>query len=169
MATAGLTEIGHLVAGLFDNTPGSFGCRPDGQRFDNREAYINPDQVNLHGAIEHDISLVRTDYDQGGNYVNPDPDLLQQFYNAATYLGEDGQLYLTVDDTANYRRLRFEQQQAANSELVWTGREMTTSFGEASIIRGLFGIGAKRSYLQALFGEHRIPFAEGFQKRIIPC
>jgi hypothetical protein len=139
------------------------GLRNPGQRDSHGAECLNLDQLNRHGAVEHDVSLSRRDFAQGDNHT-PQKDLIEQILNSAS----DGK-EVTTEDFARLRRLRLDQQQSDNPELVFGPTQQTMAYGEAAFIQTIFGLGSKYnvpvSYLKALFVDERFPYEEGWTKR----
>lgn len=166
LAIAALTVRDNETSVIF-GVRSNFGTRAPGEKLDDGEVYINLDQLDRHGAIEHDASLVRLDYAQGDNH-NIQPYLVDQFLAASS----DGQ-HITQEDMGHFRRKRFQDQKAANLAFHFTPKEETIAFGEVGLVVGLFGealhnFRVPNPYINALFREQRIPYAEGWNKRTIP-
>ncbi|KAJ6257082.1 Chloroperoxidase [Drechslerella dactyloides] len=151
------------------DTEFNLGLRDAGQVNDAGVPVLNLDQLSRHGAVEHDVSLTRNDFAQGDN-TSPQPFLLDQLFAAAS----DGKL-VTIADFARLRHTRLEQQKRDNPDLKFGVREAILAFGEAALILCVWG--ASRAggydkipveYLKALFGQERLPFDEGWQRRTIP-
>ncbi|KAF3942258.1 Chloroperoxidase [Dactylella cylindrospora] len=147
----------------------SLGLRNAGQVNEKGEPVLNLDQLSRHGAIEHDVSLVRKDFAQGDN-TSIQPDLLEQLLKASS----DGKVF-TIANAAHLRNERLKQQRKENSELQFGLREAVLAFGEVALIMCVWGVSVKDGYdkipveyLKALFGEERLPFEEGWQRRTIP-
>ncbi|KIW21499.1 hypothetical protein PV08_02079 [Exophiala spinifera] len=114
--------------------------------------------LSLHGAIEHDVSLSRRDEAQGDNHT-PQADLIYEIMASS-----NGDKTLTMDDLCALRKRRIETQRAENKELQYGSFEHELGCGEIALILKIFGDGerVKREYLQAFFGDERLPLAEGW-------
>jgi len=140
------------------------GLRNHGQLDSRGEKCLNLDQLNRHGAVEHDVSLSRRDFAQGDNHSKQE-DLIAKMINAAS----DGKV-LTTEDFAKLRAQRLEQQKRDNPELVFGSLQQTMAYGEAAFIQMTFGLGYPKydvpvDRLKALFDEERLPREEGWKPR----
>lgn len=153
----------------FLTNPFAYFLRPLGLRnhgqFDSRgEKCLNLDQLDRHGAVEHDVSLSRRDFAQGDNHTKQE-DLVAEILDAAS----DGKA-LTTEDFVQLRRQRLEQQRRDNPDLVFGPTQQTMAYGEAAFIQTVFGLGYPKydvpvDRVKALFGEERLPLEEGWQPR----
>ncbi|KAJ9495598.1 hypothetical protein LTR96_008883 [Exophiala xenobiotica] len=122
---------------------------------------LNLDQLSLHGAIEHDISLSRRDTLQGDNHT-PQADLIEQILSAAS---SDGGKTFSMDDLCALRRRRIETQRLKNPELQYGPFEHELGCGEIALLLKVFGDGTRvrSDYLRAFFVEERLPIKEGWR------
>ncbi|KAF3935891.1 Chloroperoxidase [Dactylellina cionopaga] len=145
------------------------GLRNAGQVNEKGEPVLNLDQLSRHGAIEHDVSLTRNDFEQGDN-TSIQPHLVEQLLKASS----DGNV-LTISDFAHLRNVRLAQQRKDNPKLKFDTREAILAFGEVALIMCVWGVSmsggydkAPCKYVEVLFKEERFPFQEGWKRRTIP-
>ena len=141
-----------------------FGIRDINQQDSEKVTCLNLDQLSRHGAIEHDVSMTRRDYAQGGDNHSKQDDLVEQLLRSSG----DGS-YITTTDFAKLRRTRLEQQKRDNPELNFPGVLHWVTAGQIAAIQRVFGQGDKEcripvNYMEALFGEERLPVREGWTK-----
>lgn len=142
----------------------NFALRDVGQTDPDGFPYLNLDQLSRHGAIEHDVSLTRRDWAQGDNH-SPQKDLIADLISSSNDGNE-----ITVDDLAQFRRQRLEQQKKDNPQLVFRSMQNTAACAEGALIQRMFGNSSRSyaipvSYMKAVFEEERLPFKEGWKKR----
>ncbi|KAL8819073.1 MAG: hypothetical protein Q9223_002409 [Gallowayella weberi] len=142
-----------------------FGIRDIDQKDSNNTACLNLDQLSRHGAIEHDVSMTRRDFAQGGNNWKAQDDLIAQLLQSSS----DG-VYITTADFATLRKKRLEQQREDNKELCFPSVLHFVTAGQIAATQGVFGDGDKGhqipvSYVEALFREERLPVKEGWRKK----
>ncbi|KAK6343260.1 hypothetical protein TWF730_010856 [Orbilia blumenaviensis] len=149
------------------------GLRNPGQVNEKGEPVLNLDQLRRHGAIEHDVSLVRRDFAQGDN-TTTDPDLLRDLLASASDDGKGGKIF-TIQDFARFRNQRLEQQKRDNPKLNFGLREAVLAFGEVALFMSVWGAKSiseydrlPYEYAKAVFGEERLPYQEGWTKRNVP-
>lgn len=128
------------------------------------EKCLNLDQLNRHGAVEHDVSLSRRDFAQGDNHTKQE-DLVAQILNTAS----DGKA-LNTDDFAKLRRERLEQQKRDNPGLVFGSAQQGLAYGECAFLQTVFGVENPKynvpvDRLRALFEDERLPLEEGWRPR----
>ncbi|KAK6537676.1 hypothetical protein TWF694_011850 [Orbilia ellipsospora] len=147
----------------------SLGLRDAGQVNEKGEPVLNLDQLSRHGAVEHDVSLIRNDFAQGDN-TSIQPHLLEQLLKASS----DGKTF-TIADFAHFRNQRYRQQKTLNPELKFGLREAVLAFGEVALVMCVFGVSfaggydkAPYEYIKTLLKEERFPYQEGWKKRTIP-
>lgn len=143
-----------LLAGL--------GTRRQGQKDASGRPVLDLDQLALHGAIEHDVSLTRRDAAQKeGNCVRQE-DLVDDLLAAS----KDGKM-LTREDLAGLRKRRIEKQREDNPGLTYGSLQHELGCGEIALILNVLGNGKEvpRSYVEALFKEERLPLEEGWKRR----
>lgn len=121
---------------------------------------LNLDQLSLHGAIEHDISLSRRDLAQGDNHTSQ-ADLIEQILGASS----DGGKTFSMDDLCALRCRRIETQRLENAELQYGAFEHELGCGEIALLLKVFGDGTRVrcDYLRAFFVEERLPVTEGWR------
>lgn len=124
--------------------------------------FLNLDQLALHGAVEHDISLTRRDAHQSQGGLHPQKDLIDALLASST----DGQ-YLTLADLCALRRRRIETQRRENPDVQYGKLEHEIACGEAALVVKVFGDGTRVevSRVRALFEEERLPIREGWKRR----
>ncbi|EPS45589.1 hypothetical protein H072_412 [Dactylellina haptotyla CBS 200.50] len=147
----------------------SLGLRNAGQVNVKGEPVLNLDQLSRHGAVEHDVSLVRNDFAQGDN-TSPQPHLVEELLKASS----DGKIF-TIADFARLRNQRLREQKQDNPQLNFGLREAILAFGEVALIMCIWGVSfsggydkAPYEYIKAIFKDERIPFQEGWKRRTIP-
>ncbi|KAI8620920.1 Chloroperoxidase [Chytriomyces sp. MP71] len=129
------------------------GVRDKSEVLEDGTAYLNLDDLNMHGRIEHDASLTRSDAYFGDNF-SVNATLLQQFKAAST----DGKV-VTRDDIAKYRVARAADSREHNPENTVGDGMDTTSWGEASLALMIFGNSDEISidHIDSFFGQEKIP------------
>ncbi|PLB52076.1 Cloroperoxidase [Aspergillus steynii IBT 23096] len=124
---------------------------------------LNLDQVGRPHAIEHDVSLTRQDRALG-DYMSLNPDLYAQLLSYPEDTSE-----FRVSDLGRLRKMRYEQQKQANGQLQFEKKEHYIACVEAAAVQMVFGQGVTRKvprgYIEALFGDERLPYQEGWRPR----
>ena len=120
---------------------------------------VDLDQIGLHNAIEHDVSMTRRDFAQGDS-ASKQKDLVEQL----TSIGNGDKV--TIDDFAELRKKRYEQQKRDNGQLDFGQKEYTSACSEVSLILAVYGDTqvVRRDYLKSIFAEERLPYEEGWEK-----
>ncbi|MCJ1378386.1 hypothetical protein MMC17_001484 [Xylographa soralifera] len=141
-----------------------FGLRNPHQQTTSGVASLDLCQLSRHGAVEHDVSLSRRDFNQGDN-TTPQKDLIADLIGSSA----DGKV-ITAMDLARLRRRRLEQQKRDNLELQYGAGQHEVACGESAFILTVFGSGFGHyevpvSYVEALFAEERLPVLEGWRRR----
>lgn len=138
--------------------------RRPGQNDGNGTPCLDLDQIALHGAVEHDVSLTRLDSGQGDN-LSPQPELIKGVLEASS----DGGKTLTIDDLAALRKRRIQKQREDNPDLTYTAREHRLGCGESALLLGVFGDrngdSVRVDFAKAFFEEERLPIEEGWRKK----
>ncbi|KAF6225981.1 hypothetical protein HO173_012611 [Letharia columbiana] len=142
----------------------TFALRAKGQIDASGVPCLNLDELDRHGAVEHDVSMSRRDFAQGDNHSKQD-DLVDDMLASARD-GKD----LTVNDWATFRVRRIEQQRRDNPKLNFGSLQDTMGLAETAFLQTTFGDRARGwdvpvSYMAAVFGEERLPVREGWRKR----
>ncbi|KAI1848720.1 hypothetical protein JX265_005654 [Neoarthrinium moseri] len=157
-----LGKIWYIVRNPWAIAFTGFGMRRPGQVDSMGNKCLGLDQFALHGAVEHDISLSRWDIAQGDNHTRQ-PELVKRLLESSS----DGGKTLTLEDLANFRRRRIEEQKESNPEVTYEKKQHQTACGEIALILSVFG--DRKSipceYVRALFLEERLPVQEGWKKR----
>jgi len=137
------------------------GMRQPGQKDTMGKIYLNLDQLDLHGVVEHDISISRHDIAQGDNH-SPQPQLIRELLDSSS----DGKT-LSMEDLAAHRKRRIHEQLKINPDAVYGSFQHLEACVEIALILHVFGDGQKvpRDYLRAFFQEERLPMQEGWKKR----
>jgi len=153
------------VFGL-DNIKTAFGMRDPGETC-NGLPCINMDQTRLHGAVEHDVSLVRKDLNEGDNY-SVQQNLVDQLVAASS----DGR-YLTADDFISFRATRLTQQKINNPNLVFGKKESLLAHGEVALLMTILGdrLHGGRipvEVLKTFIGGETLPTEAGWSKKFVP-
>ena len=140
----------------------NFALRKQGQVNSKGKKCINLDQMSIHGAIEHDISLSRRDLADGDNH-SPNAQLISELLNAST----DGGKTLSLQDLCALQRRRIHEQLESNPGLVYGPPEHNVASGQILMMLKVFGDGQKVpcSYMRAFYSEERLPVREGWRKR----
>jgi len=167
LALASLTTRGNETQTTLFDIKSSFGTRMPGEVNDHGIPYINLDDLDYHGGIEHDASLVRLDTYEGDNH-SINPELLEQFLNSTA----DGE-YFTQEDIAAYRKMRFQLQKRINPTFTFGPKEEAIAFGEVGLVVGLFGqplhdFRVPLPFMRSLFALQKLPIEEGWVKRSLP-
>ncbi|KAE8349684.1 Chloroperoxidase [Aspergillus coremiiformis] len=143
----------------------NFGMRDTDQVNDDGDAVINLNQLGRPHAIEHDVSITRQDRALG-DCINLNTDLYQQFLQSS----EDG-VSFTIADLGKHRKKRFEEQKRDNPTIDLDKRMHYIACAEVGAIACVFGKGplyhVPKEYIEAIFGEERLPFKEGWKPRWI--
>ena len=142
----------------------TFALRARGQVDSSGAPCLNLDELDRHGAIEHDVSMSRRDFAQGDNH-SKQADLVDDMLASARD-GHD----LTVDDWAAFRVRRIDQQRRDNPKLAFGAAQNAMGLAETAFVQTTFGDRARGwrvpvSYAAAVFGEERLPVREGWRKR----
>ena len=140
----------------------NFALRNHGQIDSKGNKCINLDQMSIHGAIEHDVSLSRRDLAEGDNH-SPDPQLIDELLNASS----DGGYMLSLEDLCALQRRRIHEQLDSNLGLEYGPPEHTIASGQILLMLKAFGNGQKVpcEFMRALYSEERLPIREGWKKR----
>lgn len=142
----------------------AFALRARGQVDASGAACLNLDELDRHGAIEHDVSMTRRDFAQGDNHSKQD-DLVEEMLSSAG----DGR-EISVDDWARFRVRRIEQQRRENARLGFARAQNAMGLAETAFIQKTFGDRSRGwavpvAYMAAIFGEERLPIEEGWRRR----
>lgn len=143
-----------------------FGLRDQEDVNEQGEPVIHLDKVGRPQAVEHDISATRQDRALG-DCITKDPDLVAQMLATP----KNGVSFKSAD-LIQIRKTRYLQQKAANPELNFGKIQHTLACGELALIQAIFGKGWRyeipKEYIEALFGEERLPIEEGWTPRKFP-
>lgn len=127
---------------------------------------LNLDQVGRPHAVEHDVSVTRQDRALG-DYMHVNPDLLERFLAAPKT--EKG---FSASDFGKYRKTRYDEQKRDNPALEFDRINHFSGCAELGAIQCIFGRGfpyrVPEEYIQALFGEERLPIEQGWKPRRLP-
>lgn len=139
-----------------------FGVRRSDQTDREGRSILDLDQLALHGAVEHDISLTRRDYAQEEGNCARQEDLVNDLLACSA----DGR-YITMKDLAGLRRRRIEDQREDNRGLTYGPLQHEVACGEIALVLGVFGNGERfpLNYIAPFFREERLPLEEGWKKR----
>ncbi|CAF9907847.1 MAG: hypothetical protein HETSPECPRED_007919 [Heterodermia speciosa] len=151
----------NTLAHPFATAFAAFGVREPQQRDADGVACLNLDQLALHNAIEHDVSLTRLDFAQGDNN-SPQPQLIADLLAASS----NGKT-ITIADFVALRKRRYEQQKEGNPKLEFQGLQVSLACSEVAMILKVFGDGKEVpvDYVKAFFQDGRLPRNEGWSKR----
>lgn len=153
-----------VISNPFGSALQKFALRDEDEVDDAGYPVLNLNQLDRHGAVEHDVSLSRRDAAQGDNH-SPQKDLVADLVASSN----DGKV-ITNADLAKFRRKRLEQQRNDNLKLEFGSTQNTMACGEGAFIQRIFGDEKREyaipvSYVKALFEEERLPVEEGWVKR----
>ena len=142
----------------------TFALRAKGQVDSSGVACLNLDELDRHGAVEHDVSMSRRDFAQGDNHSKQE-DLVEEMLASAS----DGE-NITVNDWAEFRIRRIEQQKRDNKKVEFGPAQNAMGLAETALIQQTFGDRSRGwtvpvKYMAAIFGEERLPIQEGWRKR----
>lgn len=139
-----------------------FGMRTEGQVDAAGRPVLDLDQLALHGAVEHDVSLSRRDHVQKEGNNARQEDLVADILACST-----DRKTITREDLAALRRRRIEKQREANPSLTYGPLQHELGCGEIALILGVFGDGKSvpYKYLESFFKEERLPLEEGWKRR----
>ncbi|KAF7591870.1 hypothetical protein BBP40_000912 [Aspergillus hancockii] len=144
------------------STP-NFGLRDKGQVNAEGEPVVNLDQFSRPHAIEHDTSVTRQDRALG-DFIHLNADLYHRFLQSA----ENGTSF-SISDIGKFRKKRFEESKRDNPGLDLDKRRHYIACAEVGGVMCVFGKGLRyqvpKEYIQALFGDERLPFDEGWKPR----
>jgi len=129
--------------------------------------FFDLDHVSKHGAIEHDVSLSRQDYDLGGDNTEFDKNVWN------TTVAAYGDAQETTFETASHVRVkRFlackAAHMAAKTQLGFGIKECFFSYGETALILGT--LGGKETgkvpidWIKIIFEQERLPYKEGWRR-----
>lgn len=140
----------------------SLGTRRPGQVDRIGRPILDLDQLALHNAIEHDVSLTRRDFAQPAGNCARQADLVEEVLASST-----DQHILTMQALAGVRRQRIATQRSETSGLEYGALQHELGCGEIALILGVFGDGktVPYDYVAAFLREERLPLDEGWQKR----
>lgn len=139
-----------------------FGMRTEGQVDTAGRPVLDLDQLALHGAVEHDVSLTRRDFAQKeGNNIRQD-DMIAEILASS----KDGKI-ITREELAALRRRRIEKQRDENPNLTYGPLQHEMGCGEIALVLGVFGDGQSvpYKYAESFFREERLPLEEGWKRR----
>ncbi|KAL8789578.1 MAG: hypothetical protein Q9195_006755 [Heterodermia aff. obscurata] len=151
----------NTLAHPFATAFAAFGVREPQQKDADGIACLNLDQLALHNAIEHDVSLTRLDFAQGDNNT-PQPQLIADLLASSS----NGKT-ITIPDFIALRKRRYEKQKEDNQELDFKGMQVQLACSEVAMILKVFGDGKEVpvDYVKAFFQDGRLPRNEGWLKR----
>ena len=139
----------------------SFAMRDPGQINSQGHYVLNLNQLGLHNAVEHDVSLTRHDFAQGDN-ISPQPDLIKDLLAASS----NGKT-ITIDDFVALRKRRYEKQLEVNPQLDPPKKWIGVACTEIALVLKVFGDGKEVpvSYIKAFFQDGRLPTEEGWTRK----
>ena len=143
----------------------NFALRRKGQVDSKGKKCIDLDQMSIHGAIEHDISLSRRDFaEHDRDNHSPDPELIEEMLSSSS----DGGKNLSLEDFCAFQRRRIHAQLEANPTLEYGPPEHGVAVGQILMLLKAFGDGEKVSceYMRALFKDERLPIKEGWKAKL---
>lgn len=126
--------------------------------------YLDLDDLDRHGVIEHDFSLSRVDA-YFGNVARPDAGLINQLLSFApvdTW---------TLEAIGKARYARVIDSISNDPNVTYTNKEMILSYGEAALLLSILSDPingpAPASFVSIFFQEERFPFVEGWRPPIL--
>lgn len=139
-----------------------FGLRRFDQKNEHGKPVIDLDQLAAPGVIEHDVSLTRRDHLQKEGNCKSQQDLVASLLKCS----KDGK-NITMEDLANHRKFRIQQQLDDNPGLHYGAAQHQVACSEIALILAVFGNGKSVpcDYAKAFFEEERLPVKEGWKKR----
>ncbi|KAJ3320144.1 hypothetical protein HDU76_000365 [Blyttiomyces sp. JEL0837] len=125
---------------------------------------VNLTQLDVHGGIEHDSSLTRSDVGLGDS-VKLNTTLLEQFKS----FGKTHPGYITFKELADYRKAREADSRARNPNYTFGPKQQFTAFGEAALLYIALSdeIGIRIDWMEYLFVNEKFPFDLGWRIRPI--
>ncbi|KAH8828302.1 Peroxidase, family 2-domain-containing protein [Flagelloscypha sp. PMI_526] len=116
----------------------------------------------LHGAIEHDASISRGDFNSGDNSK-----FNEQLYGTMTASNKGKDFYDTTS-AASVMEQKFNFSKQNNPKFVGNGKEIAFRATEAALYLTVMGDAKKaqapKRVVDTIFREDRLPFAEGWKK-----
>ncbi|KAF7164769.1 hypothetical protein CNMCM5623_009151 [Aspergillus felis] len=168
----GIDVIAILVNGAFQvhsddpKKTARLGLRDNDQVNEDGVPVLNLDQVGRPHAVEHDVSVTRQDRALG-DCMHVNPDLMKRFLAAPKT--EKG---FSASDFGKYRKTRFDEQKRDNPALEFDRMNHFSGCAELGAVQCVFGRGfpyrVPEEYIEALFGEERLPIEEGWKPRRLP-
>ncbi|KAI9343546.1 Chloroperoxidase [Obelidium mucronatum] len=131
-------RIAFVLATTVLDPENPLGVRPSGQEKEDVATgksvpYIHLNQLNTHNRMEHDVSMFHLDAYQGDHTV-PQKQMVENFIAES----QDG-VWLTWKDIARYKAKRYHETKKKNPDMVYTVRQMFTSWAEAAVIMLVLG------------------------------
>ncbi|KAL3466113.1 Chloroperoxidase [Aspergillus heterothallicus] len=149
------------------------GFRETGQVNALGEEVLDLEQVGRAEAMEHDVSLSRVDRALG-DHMRLDKGLYQRLLEVASPAekkkkGEEGKGSFHLWSLAGYRRILYAEHKKENKQLVFGFPQHTAACLEVAAMQAVFGKGVRngvpREYYEAVLGEERLPYREGWTPR----
>lgn len=147
---------------------------------ENKEEHnFDLDHVNVHGWIEHDVSLSREDIAFGSNseFSRERWEEVFKIYKEGTLTEEGasgvGPQEVTWESASKARYLRVKQQkerhEAAGKDFGYGIKEVVLSYGESALFMNVLGKdgAAPLEWVRILFEEERFPFKEGWKPPVV--
>ncbi|KIA75549.1 peroxidase [Aspergillus ustus] len=162
----------HADEGDPNAPPGSsrLGFRDPGQVNDQGEDVLDLEQVGRAKAMEHDVSLTRQDRELG-DPMRLDRGMYERLLTVASAnrkeKKEKKSFYLW--SLALYRRALHAEHSKSNKQLTFGIPQHTAACLEVSAMQAVFGkgvfSGVPAEYYEAVLGEERLPYREGWTPR----
>ncbi|KAL3453181.1 Chloroperoxidase [Aspergillus insuetus] len=142
------------------------GFREVGQVDKDGVEVLNLDQVGRAKGMEHDVSLSRRDREVG-DHMRLDRGLYERLMGVATKEGKGGAFKLW--SLASHRRTLYADSKATNPHLIFGVPQHAAGCLEVAAMQAVFGKGVfkgvPREYYEAVLGEERLPYREGWKPR----
>jgi peroxiredoxin len=143
------------------------GFREVGQVDDNGVDVLNLDQVGRPKGMEHDVSLSRRDR-AVGDHMKLDRGLYEQLMGVAGPKDAKKRSF-KLWSLASYRKTLYADAKATNPHLVFGIPQHAAGCLEVAAMQAVFGKGVfkgvPREYYEAVLGEERLPYREGWRPR----
>ncbi|KAJ3172352.1 hypothetical protein HK101_011156 [Irineochytrium annulatum] len=135
---------------------------PLGTKLPNGTAVVSLAQLDVHGGIEHDASLTRSDTALGDNTAFNET-LFEQLLSYSS----DG-VYITLDELAKFRAAREKHSKAMNPSFSFGPKPQFTAYGEAALL--YFSMKDETDkirvdWIKVLFREERFPVELGWKPK----
>ncbi|KAJ3028463.1 UNVERIFIED_CONTAM: hypothetical protein HDU68_001610 [Siphonaria sp. JEL0065] len=156
-------RIAFVLATTVLDPKNPLGVRPSGQEKEDPATgkgipYIHLNQLNTHNRMEHDVSMFHLDA-YFGDHTVPQKHMVENFIAES----QDG-VWLTWKDIARYKAKRYHDTKKKNPDMVYTVRQMFTSWAEAAVLMLVLAKNPRVpiTYVREFVIEEKLP--EGWQR-----